>query len=1257
MDKVVVRQIENAADEAEQAKLYWAQPKTQPLTYDTPAHYVRALFELAKALQSKAIFEFGCGSGRNLAAIKALLDAANLGGVTFKGVDVNPSSVEWGREHFNLDLIVGDEQALEQFGDGEFDLVFTVSVLDHIPQPEAAITALMRLTRGYAVFVEPSPEASARDNQLADGKVELIRTEWSVNSGDAATPYTFLHNYDELFASLGLEILCQAPMPTHLNKVGPFYTCYVVGKAGHGRGGRKPSTRIEAVVPHLLRQSMLQLLSNEHEFRRRAAQALRDRKAADRKSEQLAERSAKELLEERKTREQAQRQLANAEAQLREEIKAREEAASDAAKAEQRRREAEQRRREALKQERALCDEVKRLTTSLDMADTARRLAQSQAEAFHDEVERLSARLAETETAVNEALPQAGSLRQELERQSAARAEAEQALAEAQRQAASLGGELARQSAARAEAEQALGEAQRQAASLSGELERQSVARAEAEQAQDEAQRQAASLSNELARQSAVRAEAEQALGDAQRQAASLSGELERQSAVRAEAEQALGEAQRQVAGLSEELARQAAALDEAHKRRNFALQQVRSLRQEVKRLSASLKQETKSRRDLKRQMNETRAKFHNDLAYRLGRALLQAGKHPLSWPALPLTIYRAYRDHRNANLRKERTSDSDDPQSRKGLESVPQHAAALDAASREGEDDSQEAVTARLTALVRAGNFDEALRLARQAAEQFPAESAVQSVSRQCQLMAARARLKLREDAAALEILDQITAPDRDSRRQVAELRMEILLKQGDIQGLYRYAQEAGAQGQAITNLVQRREVGRVELLDWAERVGPRPREDRGIRTRGILYLLHNCLPFANGGYAMRAHGLLRGFQNACWDVTAVARLGYPHDRKVSNDEQVVEIDGVSYHFLSPEMSSDQRDQVAYTERYAEMVLDRVDRSRIGAVQGASFFYNGLAGRLIADALDVPLVYEMRGLEWFARGAIDPAWNATEHAHMLAQLELTSARWADHVFAITGALRSWLVENGVEADRISVLPNGCSVADCVAVERDSELEEELGLAGAFVVGYIGSVVHYEGIEDIVAAVKKSRSLTDQNIKFLLVGDGQHFKPVMREVKRLSAEAFVVAPGRVPHDQVKRYYSLIDVFVMARRDLPICHVISPLKPVEAMAMGKPLITSDVAAIKEMTDAANSGLTFPAGDVDALAERILEAAAMGEPLQEMAARGRRWATVERDWSALAAVALQDLERAFGRNPAQSETRRSARNKRSPARQSR
>jgi glycosyltransferase involved in cell wall biosynthesis len=249
-----------------------------------------------------------------------------------------------------------------------------------------------------------------------------------------------------------------------------------------------------------------------------------------------------------------------------------------------------------------------------------------------------------------------------------------------------------------------------------------------------------------------------------------------------------------------------------------------------------------------------------------------------------------------------------------------------------------------------------------------------------------------------------------------------------------------------------------------------------------------------------------------------------------------------------------------------------------------------------------------------------------------MRDLELAAARCADHVMAITGALRDWLISHDIPEEKISLLPNGCSVDQFQPRTRDEELAGSLGLSDAFVIGYLGSVVFYEGVELMVQAVARARRKSKLNIRLLVVGDGGAYGRVLKEIADTPGD-FVVTTGRVPHAEIPRYYSIVDVLALARRPLPVCEAISPLKPFESMAMGKPIITSDVAAIREIVDASDAGLVFRCDDVEDFADQIIRAASSPELYAEMCAKAQAWVTQARDWNVLARCAASEVLERF------------------------
>jgi glycosyltransferase involved in cell wall biosynthesis len=247
-----------------------------------------------------------------------------------------------------------------------------------------------------------------------------------------------------------------------------------------------------------------------------------------------------------------------------------------------------------------------------------------------------------------------------------------------------------------------------------------------------------------------------------------------------------------------------------------------------------------------------------------------------------------------------------------------------------------------------------------------------------------------------------------------------------------------------------------------------------------------------------------------------------------------------------------------------------------------------------------------------------------------MVAMEAEAAKAADAVFALTRALKQEMVDRGVDADKITILPNGVDASRFLPREPDLELRDQLALPDAPVIGYVGSVLDYEGIDVMLRA---ARLLADRRVDFhmLIVGDGD-FLPRARQIAAGEGlDRLVTFTGRVPHEDVERYYSLVDVAPLPRKSLPVTEMVSPLKPFEAMAMGKVVVGSNVDAISEIIEHGLNGLLFQKDDAASLADVLEHILSDNINREALAAQARDWVLRERSWTRIAATASQVYER--------------------------
>lgn len=409
-------------------------------------------------------------------------------------------------------------------------------------------------------------------------------------------------------------------------------------------------------------------------------------------------------------------------------------------------------------------------------------------------------------------------------------------------------------------------------------------------------------------------------------------------------------------------------------------------------------------------------------------------------------------------------------------------------------------------------------------------------------------------------------------------------------------------------------------------------------------LYLLHNSLPYHSAGYATRTHGLLQSILSYGWDIEGVTRLGYPFDmpkfEELKHVDPVDVVDGVHYHRLSVTSGIERKAPIQnYVARYSKVLEQLAREEKPFVLHGASNHWNGLTAVETARKLGIASIYEVRGLWEVTRGSRDPEWAGGGMYKFMARMEADAARKADRVLTITNALKEELISRGVSENKITVLPNGVDSDRFVPREPDLALKASLGLEGTTVIGYIGSVLDYEGLGLLIDAAK---ILKRRGRKFscMIVGDGAELEKFQDRVVDEGLSEVFIFTGRVPHEDVERYYSFVDIAPFPRLPLPVCEMVSPLKPFEAMAMGKAVVASDVQALTEIVQNEVNGLLHKKGNAESLAEKIDRYLTDPDFMKEMANAGREWVVRERQWKDLGRIA-SDIYLDLGGTPGTSQ----------------
>ena len=397
------------------------------------------------------------------------------------------------------------------------------------------------------------------------------------------------------------------------------------------------------------------------------------------------------------------------------------------------------------------------------------------------------------------------------------------------------------------------------------------------------------------------------------------------------------------------------------------------------------------------------------------------------------------------------------------------------------------------------------------------------------------------------------------------------------------------------------------------------------------ILHLVGKSLPESQAGYTLRTHYIAVAQRNAGLDPHVVTRMGF-----AAAGPAVELVDGISYHRLAgPRHDAVPQDE--WLGRHVAAVAALVRRLRPVVLHAASDFTNALTAEAVGRAYGIPVIYESRGFweeTWLSRQEQRYGWDLPKVVAryglpdfyvLRKQIEDRARRDADRVVTLAAVMADRIADGGVPRERIEVVPNAVDVTAFPVLTRDQTRAASLEISpDTLVIGYISSLAEYEGIDTLVAAFARVREATDRKVALLIVGDGVH-----RDELQLAAAGIpdVYFTGQVPHDTVLEYYSVIDIFVVPRRPVEVCHLVTPLKPFEAFSTGRTVVLSNVRALASIAEQSGAAALFEAGDVDSLTEVLLKLIAEPERRRELAAAGAAWVRAERTWAANALIYLR------------------------------
>ncbi len=380
------------------------------------------------------------------------------------------------------------------------------------------------------------------------------------------------------------------------------------------------------------------------------------------------------------------------------------------------------------------------------------------------------------------------------------------------------------------------------------------------------------------------------------------------------------------------------------------------------------------------------------------------------------------------------------------------------------------------------------------------------------------------------------------------------------------------------------------------------------------VLHVLDHSLPL-HSGYTFRTRAILRAQQALGWEVRGIT--GQRHSAEGPDTEIV---DGLTFHRTPGEASGpaglrEWREIGALADAIGKLAQEW----RPDILHAHSPALDGMAAIRAGRRLGIPVVYEIRAFwEDAAVGNGTGRENSIKY-RLTRELENHVVREASHVVTICEGLRKDLVARGFDPQKISIMPNGVDLEMFGnPVPRDPALAERLGLGDGPVIGFIGSFYDYEGLDDLIACMPMLIE-RHADARLLLVGGGPMADGLAAQAKASPAAHAICFAGRVPHSEVENYYALTDILAYPRKASRLTDLVTPLKPLEAMAQGKLVAASNVGGHRELVSDGETGTLFNADDPAACAKALADLLDRRDDWDAMREAARRHVAENHDWA--------------------------------------
>lgn len=470
--------------------------------------------------------------------------------------------------------------------------------------------------------------------------------------------------------------------------------------------------------------------------------------------------------------------------------------------------------------------------------------------------------------------------------------------------------------------------------------------------------------------------------------------------------------------------------------------------------------------------------------------------------------------------------------------------------------------------------------------------------------------------------VLARALLPNHGRNPRFLQLLQKVETARGSVSVVLAVARALNGSSRPTRAAVRRIEGRLREISGWYPRLPGQVDPVDPVDESTVLHLVKESRPYLSNGFTSRSHRNFIAELGAGLRPIVLTEPGFPRCVGAEEVSPTELVDGIEHRRIDSPAFTAEMPFDTYLQVFAQEALRVVQEVRpavLHASSGRRGYETALVALALAEKTGLPFVYEVRSF-FESLWTADTQWEEKGETFLRrTAVEQMCLDRADVVLTLGDAMRDELVRRGADPAKIRLIPNGVDLGAFPRGQEHAGLATELGIGDRPTFGYVSNLDHPRESQETLVRTAAELTKRGLDVRCVLVGGGARTGIVERLARELGVRDRVVLTGPVDHTEIARYYALIDVFVVPRIDERAARFVTPLKPFEAMALARPLVVSDLPALREIAEPPSRGLTFAPGDHVALADVIAGLFADPKRAAEIGEAGYRWVRQERQWT--------------------------------------